>query len=138
MDFFSPWTLSISNLGRELEGSNDPQEPGNKPGEELPSSSWGGSGRTSVPRKEQDRPLSCAGIGPSSTAGCAAMQVPQSPALSFAFPQGHQTQQQRAFPGGQGREIPNRDHDAKQDPVRLPRRNLRFSSLLLIQNTLGN
>lgn len=55
---FSPCTLPISNLGRELEDSNDSQEPGNEPGEERPSQSWGGSGRTAVPRREQARLVS--------------------------------------------------------------------------------
>lgn len=65
-----------------------------------------------------------AGRGPSSTAGCAAVQVLQIPALGFAFPRGHQTQEQRVLlrRSRKGSLIPNRDHDAKQDPVRLPRR----------------
>ena len=52
----SPRTFSISNPGWELEGSNNPREPGNEPGEELPSQSWGGSDRPAVPRRGQDRP----------------------------------------------------------------------------------
>lgn len=64
----------------------------------------------------------CRGRGPSSTAGC--FLVLQSPASSFAFPWGHQTWEQHALPKRSGKEslIPNRDHDAKQDQVRLPRR----------------
>lgn len=53
---FSPYTFFISNPGRELGGSNDLQEPGNESGEQLPSPSRDGSGRTAVPRRGQDRP----------------------------------------------------------------------------------
>lgn len=121
---FSPGTFSISNSGRELERSNDPWEPGNEPGE-LPSQSWGGSGRTAVPR---------GGIRPS-VSHVQGEDVPVPPQLAVllckccralsCLPRGPQTREQRALPrrSAKGSLIPKRDQNANQDTVRLLERN---------------